>query len=94
MIGEDDPGVLAPLSFNDLSGNPIENHNSLLTILCNCIGNNEYRVINLRYRNFPLPTETTDLTRSTTSIHGEERDTLQVCWQFPKETSLRYCQVN
>jgi hypothetical protein len=33
-VCEYDTRMLAPLSFNDASGNPIENHNSLLFILC------------------------------------------------------------
>jgi hypothetical protein len=34
-VCEDNPRVLAPLPFNDFSGDPIENHYSFLSILCN-----------------------------------------------------------
>jgi hypothetical protein len=34
-VCEDNARVLAPLPFNDFSGDPIENHYSFLSILCN-----------------------------------------------------------
>jgi hypothetical protein len=40
-VREDNPGMLTPLSFNDFSGNPIENHNSFLSIFRNVVGNHE-----------------------------------------------------